>query len=267
MRDCELELPAGCVAALVGPNGAGKSTLLRLAVGLLAPTEGTITVLGARPSRRGAPHGLGFLAQDKPLYAGLSVEEMLRAAAALNTGGPWDAARARRLTEQAGLAMRSRVGTLSGGQRSRLALALALGRTPRLLLLDEPLRDLDPLARRQVITAVLAEVADYGTSVLLSSHVLAELEDVCDHLVLLRDGAVPLSGSIASLLAGHRVVVGDVPVNPESVVHRGTGARRATALVRGPAPEPGPTCVVEEPTLDELVLGYLQEPDRGRGRS
>ena len=259
VRDCDVDLPAGRVAALVGPNGAGKSTLLRLATGLLSPSEGTVTTLGQRPGVSGAPRGVGFLSQDRPLYPGFRVGEMLRAAAVLNPGN-FDTGKARQLVDDAGLGERERVGGLSSGQRGRLALALVLGRRPRLLLLDEPLRDLDPLARREVVTTVLGEVADTAMTVLFSSHVLTELEDVCDHLVIMRDGAVRLAGDIDALLAQHRVVVGAGGAAPQdTVVHERDHGRQRTALVRGPA---GTGEAAYRPTLEELVLGYLR-PSRG----
>ena len=243
LRDVTFEMPVGRVAALVGPNGAGKTTLLRLATGLLAPSQGTIDVLGRRPGTGGAPPGVGYLAQDKPLYRQLRVDEMLRAGAALNRLGRWDAGYVRRLVDDAGVSLRTRVGALSSGQRSRLALALALGRRPELLLLDEPLAELDPLARRQALGMVLAE-----------------LDEVCDHLVLVHDGTVRLCGDVGALLAEHRVVTGPVDDPPPSgLVHERRAGRQRTALVCGPADErPGSTA--GEPNLEELVLGYLEAP-------
>lgn len=260
LRECSLEVPRGRVAALVGPNGAGKSTLLRLATGLLTPSQGSLTVFGRRPGSGGAPPGLAFLAQDKPLYRQLRVDEMLRAGAALNAGGRWDAARVRRLVEHAGISLSTRVGALSGGQHSRLALALSLGRCPEVLLLDEPLADLDPLARRQALALVLAEVAESGMTVVLSSHVLAELDEVCDHLVLLQDGAVRLCGDVSTLLAGHRLVTGPLDeATPGRVVHERRSGRQRTALIQGALPDEDPHAV-GEPNLEELVLGYLEGP-------
>ena len=265
LREASWQVPAGQVAAVVGPNGAGKTTLLRLATGLLAPSEGDITVLGQRPGTGGAPRGLSFLAQDKPLYRRLRVAEMLRAGAALNAGGRWDADRARRLVDAAGLCARTRVGALSAGQRTRLALALALGRRPRLLLLDEPLAELDPLARRQTLGVVLGEVAETGMTVLLSSHVLAELDEVCDHLVLVHDGTVRLCGAVDALLEQHRLIIRpDAEPPPGGLVHERRVGRQRTALVCGPAAERlGPAATA--PTLEQLVLGYLEQPSAREG--
>jgi ABC-2 type transport system ATP-binding protein len=258
LEDCSFALPGGRFAALVGPNGAGKTTLLKIATGLLAPTSGRITVLGRAPDARGAPEGLSFLAQERPLYRGLRVAEMVRAGAVLNAGGRWDGACVDRLVAEAGLDPAARVAALSEGQRSRLALALALGRRPDLLLLDEPLAALDPLARRQVLGTLLGEVAETGTTVLMSTHLLADLDGVADHLVLLRGGAVGLTGDIDDLLAAHRRVTGlvDAPLPGEVVQVRRTG-RQVTALVRGDAAHAAPGLEVAPPTLEDLVLAHL----------
>jgi ABC-2 type transport system ATP-binding protein len=273
LHECSFELPAGRVAALVGPNGAGKSTLMRIATGLVAPTAGRIEVLGQAPGRRGMPRGLSYLAQDTPLYRRFRVGEMLRAAAALNDrpGGRWDAEHARHLVERAMIPLDAVIGSLSGGQRTRVALALALGRRPELLLLDEPLADLDPLARRQVLAMLLADVAGTGLTVLMSSHVVADIEDVCDHLVLLRGGRVWLAGEIEALLAGHRLVRGAQSVvhtrlPADSVVVSSTAGRQRTALVRGIGVD-GDGLQVEPPTLEELVLAYLSAPAEPAGHS
>lgn len=246
LRDCTFTLPTGRVAALVGPNGAGKSTLMSLATGLVRPTEGTVEVLG-KP---------GLLAQGKPLYQRFTVTEMLHAGRALNPD--WDDAYARRLVTEAGVPFDARIGTLSGGQRTRVALAVTLGRRPPVVLLDEPLADLDPLARQEVMGALLAEVAETGTTVLLSSHVIADLDGICDHLVLLSAGRVRLTGDVDDLLAEHRLLIGprtlDVPA--EAVVERRDTARQTTMLVRGLGEVPD--CEAHVPTLEELVLSYLR---------
>jgi ABC-2 type transport system ATP-binding protein len=261
LRGCSLELPRGRIAALVGPNGAGKSTLLLLAAGVLRPAAGTVDVLGTDPARTGMPAGASFLAQSKPLYRDLRVSEMMRAGAVLNRGHRWDGGYAARLVADAGVDPAARLRDLSPGLRTRVALAVALGRRPDLLLLDEPLAELDPLARRRVLGALLAEAGETGMTVLMSSHVLTDLEDSCDHLVLLRDGRVRLAGDIAALLAGHRRLTGPAGAGgspagpPTTVVHESVAGRQRTALIRGsgPADLPG-----EEPTLEELVLGYLE---------
>ncbi|WP_226367063.1 ATP-binding cassette domain-containing protein [Pseudonocardia sp. ICBG162] len=255
----DLELPRGKIAALVGPNGAGKTTLLMLATGLLAPTAGTIEVLGTNPAHSGMPAGLSFLAQGKPLYPRFTVAEMLRAAATLNAG-TWDAAYAARLVAAAELADDQRIGDLSAGQRARVAVAIALGRRPELLLLDEPLAELDPLARTRVLGTLLAEVTETGMTVLMSSHILTEVEDAADHLFLLRDGRLQLDGDLPILLDEHRVLVGpatDAPTDP-GVVHASTSGRQLTTLVRGGDKWVGFDSA--RPTFDQLVLGYIQAP-------
>ncbi len=263
LHDCSFELPQGRIAALVGPNGSGKTTLLKLATGLHMPTAGRITTLGVAPDRYGTPPGLSFLAQDKPLYRTFRVAEMLRAGAALNAGGRWDAAYVSGLVADAGLALDEKVGSLSGGQRGRLALALALGRRPELLLADEPLADLDPLARRQVMATLLAEVADTGMTVLMSTHILTDLDGVSDHLILLRNGGVGLAGDIDTLLDDHHRVTGLADAAPDGdVVSSRRSGRQVTAVMRGPVVA-GDGVRVEQPTLEELVLAHL-EPDDTR---
>jgi ABC-2 type transport system ATP-binding protein len=201
LRDCTLEVPAGRVTALVGPNGAGKSTLLNLAVGLTAPSAGTVTVLGGR--RAGSPaalDGIAFVAQDTPLYKTLTVADMIYLTRSLNRRFDQPYARAR--LDELGIPPRRRAGKLSGGQQAQLALTLALARRPRLLVLDEPVAMLDPVARHDFMATVMAASAD-GVSVLLSSHVLTELERVAGYLILLSRGRVRLAGDVTDLVAAH----------------------------------------------------------------
>src|SRR5207237_2541198 len=205
-------------------NGAGKTTLLHMAVGLLAPTAGEIRVLGGPPPRE-RPEQLrriGFVAQDKPLYRGLRVAEMLRFGAALNPG--WDQKWAASRIRDLGIPLGQRIGQLSGGQHAQVALALALGKRPELLMLDEPVASLDPLARREFLTALMDAVAENGLSVILSSHLLADLEHSCDHLILLMASEVRLDGDLDDLLAAHRLLVG-----PRKRISSGGGI---AALVR-----------------------------------
>jgi ABC-2 type transport system ATP-binding protein len=202
LRECTLEIPAGRVVALVGPNGAGKSTLLNLAVGLTAPSAGGVTVLGGR--RAGSPaalDGIAFVAQDTPLYKTLSVADMLYITRSLNRRFDQDYAQAR--LGELGIPPKRKAGKLSGGQQAQLALTLALARRPRLLVLDEPVAMLDPIARHDFMATVLAAATDDGVSVLLSSHVLTELERVADYLILLARGRVQLAGDVNDLLAAH----------------------------------------------------------------
>jgi ABC-2 type transport system ATP-binding protein len=202
LRECTLEVPAGRVTALVGPNGAGKTTLLNLAVGLTAPSAGEVTVLGGRrPGSRAALDGIAFVAQDSPLYKGLTVADMIYVTRSLNRR--FDRAFAEARLEELGIPARRKAGKLSGGQQAQLALTLALARRPRLLMLDEPVAALDPVARHDFMATVLAAASADGVSVLLSSHVLTELERVAGYLVLLSRGQVRLAGEVAGLLAAH----------------------------------------------------------------
>jgi ABC-2 type transport system ATP-binding protein len=199
LRDCTLEIPAGHVVALVGPNGAGKTTLLNLAVGLATPTTGAVTVLGGVPA--GSPDALdriAFVAQDAPLYKNLPVADMVHVARDLNRR--WDQARAEQRLADLGIPAKKKVGQLSGGQKAQLALTIALARRPDLLILDEPLAALDPLARHDFMDSVLAAVAADGISVVLSSHVVAELERMADYLIVLSRGQVQVTGTVDDLM-------------------------------------------------------------------
>jgi len=208
LRDCTLAVPAGSVTALVGPNGAGKTTLLQLAVGLSEPSEGRVLVFGASPREepREVLPRIGFVAQDHPLYRGFRLRELLKLGAALNPR--WDDELARERLGRLGLPLGRKTGTLSGGQQAQVALTLALAKRPELLLLDEPVASLDPLARREFLQSLMEAVADGGLTVVLSSHILADLERVCDHLVILSRSTVQLAGPIEEIVASHRVLTG-----------------------------------------------------------
>ncbi len=207
LDDCNLAIPEGHVAALVGPNGAGKSTLLNLAVGLATPTSGELSVLGGyRAGSLPALDGIGFVAQDTPLYKNLSAADMLHLTRNLNR--QFDQAYAEARLAELGIPQKRKAGKLSGGQQAQLALTLALARRPRLLVLDEPVAMLDPIARHDFMATVLTAAADDGVSVLLSSHVLAELERVADYLIMMSLGRIQVAGEVDDLLAGHRVLTG-----------------------------------------------------------
>jgi ABC-2 type transport system ATP-binding protein len=265
LRECSLAIPAGHVVALVGPNGAGKSTLLNLAVGLAAPSEGRVTVLGGRPA--GSPAALGgiaFVAQDTPLYKNLSVADMLHLTRNLNRC--FDRAAAEARLAELGIPLTRKAGKLSGGQQAQLALTLALARRPRLLVLDEPVAMLDPIARHDFMATVLTAAVDDGVSVLLSSHVLAELERVADYLILLSRGRVQVAGEVDDLLAGHRVLTGPAAeadaYAERPVVHVRRGEAQAHLLVRSTADDPVPPgWEAHSVGLEELALAYLREPD------
>jgi ABC-2 type transport system ATP-binding protein len=252
--------------ALVGPNGAGKTTLLHMSVGLARPTTGQITVLGSEPA--GSPAALdqiAFVAQDAPLYKNLSVADMLHLTRNLNRR--WDQQRAETRLTELGIPLHRKVGKLSSGQQAQLALTLALARRPRLLVLDEPLASLDPLARHDFMASLMAAVAEDGLSVVLSSHVIADLERVGDYLIVLSRGQVQVAGEVDALLAGHRLLTGpaaaaDDLAKRSAVVHARRAGAQAHLLVRGQrAAEPAPPCWEASPVgLEELVLAYLREP-------
>ena len=261
LRDATLSIPEGKVAGLVGPNGAGKTTLLHLAVGLLAPTAGTVSVLGRRPAQGPGQLGrIGFVAQDAPAYPRLSVAGHLRMGAWLNPH--WDRGLAQRRIEHLGLDPRQRAGRLSGGQRAQLALTLAIAKRPDVLLLDEPVASLDPRARREFLQSLMEAVAADGTSVVLSSHLVADLERVCDYLIVLAGSRVQLAGEVATLLASHRRLSGprrdadSLPAGLEIIEQSHTG-RQSTFLVRGDEPLLDPLWTLAPVSLDDLVIAYM----------
>ena len=266
LRDCTLAVPAGRVVALVGPNGAGKTTLLQLAVGLLGQTTGEIEVLdGIAPGSSEALDGIAFVAQDTPLYDYLSVADTLRLVSSL--ANTWDEARARALLGALGIPANRKIGKLSGGQQAQVALSVALARHPRLLILDEPVAELDPLARHDFMSTLMEAVAAEGVSVVFSSHVLSELERVCDYLVLLSRGSVQIAGTVEGLLATHRVVTGPVAeadsvAEALTVVHERRAGRQASLLVRTTNHHAVPAgWQNDQSNLEEIVLSYLRSPD------
>jgi ABC-2 type transport system ATP-binding protein len=254
LTGCTLRVPAGRVVGLVGPNGAGKSTLLGLTCGLITPTAGTITVLGGRPAG-GAEQlaRVGFVAQDAPVYSGLSVADHLRLGARLNPR--WDASLAKRRIQRLGLDPAQRAGRLSGGQRAQLALTVAAAKRAELLILDEPVAALDPLARGAFLRDLLDFVAELGVSVVLSSHLLGDLERVCDHLIVLAGSRVQLAGDVPELLAAHHRFTGDpagLPAGAE-VVH----TDRAASIVRSAEPIPG----AGRAGLEDVGLAYMSRTE------
>jgi len=272
LRDCTLAMPEGRIVALVGPNGAGKTTLLQLVAGLLTPTEGTVRVFGeaARANTPAALARVGFVAQDHPLYKGFRVTDLLTMGRRLNLPGRWDQALAERRLADLGIPLKQRAGKLSGGQQAQVALAMTLAKRPRLLLLDEPVASLDPLARREFMQVLMGAAVEDGLTVVLSSHVVAELERVCDHLVLLSAGRVQLAGEVDELLAGHRLLTGprsDAMTTQQipGVLRASHGDRQTTLLVRtaaGPGRPPvHPNWQSHPVTLEDLVLAYLQLPN------
>jgi ABC-2 type transport system ATP-binding protein len=270
LTDCDLDVPSGRVVGLVGPNGAGKSTFLNLAVGMLTPSAGSIEVLGARPTGRDARRDLvGFVGQDTPTYAGLSVADHLRLGARLNPD--WDGTLAADRIERLGLDPAQRAGRLSGGQRAQLALTLGISKRPDLLLLDEPVASLDPLARREFLQDLMEAVAEQELSVVLSSHLVSDVERACDYLVVLVDSRVQVAGDIETLLATHHRLTGprrdpaQLPAD-QHVVSVSHTDRQSTFLVHTDQPILDPAWEVSQVDLEDLVLAYMgRSTERGGG--
>jgi ABC-2 type transport system ATP-binding protein len=263
LRDCTLELPRGAIVGLAGPNAAGKSTLLALATGLQTPTEGAVSVLGRDPLREPAVLAeVGFVAQGAPLYRSFTVADSIEFARRTNTR--WDAAIAAELLPSLG--SRTKVGNLSVGDRARLALALALSQRPQLLLLEEPVSGLDPLAGREFLQLLMDGVAETSATVVIASHVIADIERVCDHIVLLTGGGVRLQGNVEALLDSHRILMG--PRRPlgsirgvREIVRERHSGRQLTLLVTVDGPIADPSWTVERVALEELLLAYMA-PER-----
>jgi ABC-2 type transport system ATP-binding protein len=268
LRDCDLQIPSGHVVGLVGPNGAGKSTLLHLAVGLLAPSAGSIDVLGRPPAENAAQLArVGFVAQDTPTYARLSIADHLRFGAQMNPG--WDDALARQRIAALDLDPDQNAGSLSGGQRAQLALTLAVAKRPELLVLDEPVASLDPLARREFLQNLMEFVAEGEVSVLLSSHLVADLERVCDYLVVLVDSRLQVAGEVDHLLSSHRRLIGprrdpgSLPFG-QDVIEESHTDRQSTLLVHCDGPVLDPAWTVEELSLEDIVLAYMGHASSAR---
>jgi ABC-2 type transport system ATP-binding protein len=273
LSDCTISVPEGRISALVGPNGAGKTTLLRLLAGLATPTAGRATVLGGTPRQDpGYLAEIGFLAQDIPLYRRLTAADHIGFGAHLNPR--WDGESVRARLASLKIPLDRPVGTLSGGQRVQVALALTLAKRPRLLLLDEPLAALDPLARQNFLGA-LAEAAAVpgdggGLTIVLSSHLIADIDRVCDHLILLASSRVQLCGDIETVLEEHRILTGPrkdttAIARAHTIVREDSTARQTTLLVRLNGPVLDPAWAVEEPNLEEIVLGYMRQDSAGDG--
>src|SRR5919108_1354911 len=265
LRDCRLAIPAGAVAALVGPNGAGKTTLLHLAVGLTNPTVGSVRILGS--SAREEPQlvlpRVGFVAQEHPLYRRFRIHEMLKVGAKLNP--TWDDGLARRRLERLEIPLDQKVGTLSGGQQAQVALTFALAKRPELLLLDEPVAQLDPLARREFLQSLMESVAEGGLTVLLSSHIIADLERVCDYMILLAQSQVQLAAPIDEIIGSHRVLTGprsdpSAVARVHSVIRVSHTARQTTLIVRANGHLYDSRWAIDEIGLEEIVLAYLGRP-------
>jgi ABC-2 type transport system ATP-binding protein len=262
LRDCSLEIPVGSVTALVGPNGAGKTTLLKLAVGLTRPSEGTVEVLGLVPrgDERELMPRLGFVAQDHPLHMGFTVSEMLTFGRRLNPSWNDDLARSR--VEHLRLPLDRKIGKLSGGQQAQVALTLALAKQPDVLLLDEPVASLDPLARREFLNSVMEVVAEREMTVVLSSHIVTDLERVCDHLVILSESRPLLVGAIDDVVASHRLLTGpradaDDVSRMHDVIRARHTKRQTSLIVRANGHVYDSKWELHDVDLEEVVLAYL----------
>jgi ABC-2 type transport system ATP-binding protein len=259
---CTLEIPRDSVTALVGPNGAGKTTLLHLVIGLARQTVGSVEVLGLSPraEAKALLPRLGFVAQDHPLYRGLTIGETFKLGRSLNPHWNDDIALAR--VERLGLEISHKVGKLSGGQQAQVALTLALAKEPELLVLDEPVASLDPLARREFLNGVLEAAAEGGVSVILSSHIVSELERVCDYLVTLAEGRTQLAGPIRDIVASHRLLIGPRSdaasvTRVHNVIRESHVGRQTTLLVRANGHVYDSCWEQHEVDLEEIVLAYL----------
>ena len=246
---------------LVGPNGSGKSTLLNLAAGLLAPSAGRLDVLGGTPARDATALGrVGFVAQEPPVYSAFSVRDHLRFGAHLNPG--WGAELAEHRVEDLGLDPSQRAGKLSSGQRAQLALTLAIAKRPELLLLDEPVASLDPLARREFLQILMETVADQDVSIVLSSHLVSDIERVCDYLIVLADSRVQLAGDVDDLVSTHHRLIGarcepdGYPANQE-VIDASHTDRQSSLIVRSDGPVLEEAWTIEPVSLEDLVLAYM----------
>jgi ABC-2 type transport system ATP-binding protein len=266
LSDCTLSIPAGRVVGLVGPNGAGKSTFIGLMTAMLAPDAGSIEVLG-EPARNSPAQlaRVGYVAQGTPVYGSLSVADHLRFGA--RTNPRWDAALAARRIGDLGLDPRQKAGKLSGGQQAQLALTLGLAKRPELLILDEPIASLDPLARQQFLQGLMAAAADRELSIIMSSHLMGDLETVCDYLVVLVGSKVVLDGPVTDLVASHHLVTGtrrDAASLPPGiqVITQSHTDRQSTFLIRSTVPVIDPTLAAEPVDLERLVLAYMGSPAR-----
>ena len=268
LRDCTLTVPAGAVAGLVGPNGAGKTTLLQMIIGLLQPTEGQLEVFGdtSRANSAKALARVGYVAQDHPLYRDFTVADMFHLGRAMNPS--WDQGVATARMDALGIPLKRKVKSLSGGQQAQVSLAMALAKRAPLLALDEPVSSLDPIARLDFMREVMAAIADTGVTVVMASHVVSELERLCDWLIVLTGGRVQLAGPTDDLIAAHRLLTvpratrdAEIPGLP---IHRTDSDRHSTVLVRTDparlAAQPHPGWQIDPVGFEQLVLAYLQRP-------
>jgi ABC-2 type transport system ATP-binding protein len=260
---CSLTVDEGRIVALVGPNGAGKTTLLHLAVGLLRPTSGELSVLGHTPMD-GKAVDVGFVAQNTPLYDDFTAMDHLTMADQLNDR--FDVEQAIERVTSLDIPLDRKAERLSGGQRAQIALTLALAKRPALLLLDEPVANLDPLARREFLQLLVSAVAESQMTVVLSSHLITDLERVCDYLIVLNRGRVQVAGDIDDILETHRVLIGPARETSQifgvgQIISSSRSERQSTLLVRTAGPIGDPAWDSLELSLEDIVLAYLAQPD------
>jgi ABC-2 type transport system ATP-binding protein len=266
LRDCTLALPVGRVAALVGPNGAGKTTLLHLAVGLLRPSTGDVRIFGHSPQREPFTvlPSIGFVAQDHPLYRGFSASDLLTMGRKLNQR--WDQQAAVSRLQRLNIPLDRPVGKLSGGQQSQVALAMTLAKHAELILLDEPVASLDPLARRDFLRTLTEAASEQRLTVLLSSHIIADLEQSCDYLIILSASRVQLAGDMSAIRRSHVVLEGpsaesEAAISANTVLAHHTQGRLSSLLIRtnGSDPIAGPSWQQHDATMEDIVLAYLEQ--------
>jgi len=264
LHDCTLQIPIGCIAGLVGPNGAGKTTLLNLATGLLNPSHGSITVLGHKPGKdiKQLLPRIGFVSQEHPLYKTFTVREMLKIGQKLNP--QWNQEMALQRLERLSIPLHQSTGKLSGGQQAQVALILALAKQPELLILDEPVASLDPLARREFQQTLMEAVAERGISVIISSHIVADLERFCDYLVILSASRVQMTARVEHLLQFHKLLIGpreriESLARTHTILTSSSTGRQCTLLVQMHSPVLDPAWEVRSVSLEDIILAYLAQ--------
>jgi ABC-2 type transport system ATP-binding protein len=265
LRNCSLRVPEGSITGLVGPNGAGKSTLLRLAAGISKPSAGSLKVFDQKvnPNSPDFLAKVGYLDQSRPLYKQFRVDELMKLGGKLSDS--WDQASVARWLEELKIPLDWKVSLLSVGQQAQVALAMCMGKRPHLLLLDEPMASLDPLARRGVSQMLLDSVVEHKTTVLISSHIVSELESMCDYLIMLSKSRVQIAGSVESILSNHHVLVGPLAsasFESTNVISSTKAGRQGTYLIEGDFGSVDAEWEVASPDLEEIVLAYLENPTK-----
>jgi ABC-2 type transport system ATP-binding protein len=256
LSELDIAVPEGSITALVGPNGAGKSTLMKAWIGFERPTQGKVTILGIDPWRQRAQalKRVGYVPQSPALYQELSVADHLEIARALRPSFDRASALARLADLQ--IPPSKRAGALSGGQQAQVCLAIALGTCAEVLILDEPLASLDPLARREFLTVMSDDVRRRGATAVLSSHVISDIVQACDRLVVLTGGRKRLDADIAEILRAYVVRPASDQRKDAPLTFLGeTGQRQQLVRVAGGNQEGEG----RPATLEEVVISHLVE--------